>query len=272
MHLQSRYRPGLLTLALLAVWLLAVTPCLPVAASGKSLPPDWAASKPDYTTIDFVQGGGGPSISLLYVDVDALNTLVEKANAQSGWQVPTFPSGQPLILWGGGGGAGGEHLRFGGFGAGGELVEETKGGAARFNLGYGGAFLHYVIRPGVETAVLPEPWDPYPNGRLRFTVGGLLGGGGYELILTDNEGNTAGEDNTAGRDYPLHRNASQAFVLLAPEVGVEFALSSFTHLRLAASYFYALPVGGTKQDTHIHPDPSVVQQWNINLGLLFGIF
>lgn len=266
-HLQCRNRPARLATALLAVWLLILAATLPAAASGKDALPDWSASKPDSKTLSLsFQGGGGPTLSLLYLDVDALNALVEKANAQEepDWQVPTFAPGQPLILWGGGGSAGGERVRFGGFGAGGKVVEENNDGTARFSLGYGGAFLHYVIRPGVEAPILPEPGNPYPNGRLRFTVGGLLGGGGYELTLTDKY--------DAPRDYPHHRTTSQAFVLLAPEVGVEFALTPFTHLRLAATYFYAIPVGGSKPDPAIHPDPSVVQQLAINLGLIFGIF
>lgn len=259
-------RPGLATVALLTAWLLAGVFCLPAAASEKSLPADWSAAKPGAKDSEpAFQAGGGPTLSLLYLDVDALNTLIAKANGQlPEWDVPVFSPGQPLVLWGGGGGAGGANLRFGGFGAGGELVEEDGKGAARFTIGYGGVFLHYVLRPGAGSPGVPEPSEPFPGGRVRFTVGGLLGGGGYDFTLTDKA--------ASNRDFPIHRTASQAFALLAPEVGVEFALTPFTHLRLSGTYFYALPVGSTKQDREIHPDPSVLQQWSFNLSLLFGIF
>src|SRR5690606_4124482 len=68
------------------------------------------------------------------------------------------------------GGAGGERVRFGGFGGGGELLEKSNNGASRFSLGFGGVTLHYVIRPGVESVALPHAGNPYPNGRVRFTV------------------------------------------------------------------------------------------------------
>lgn len=255
-------------ITLLAVCLLGAATALPAAASGKEFEPTWPPSKKTPSGPPAFQGGGGFSLSLLYLDVDALNAKIQHAISQESWNLPTFTPGQPLVLWGGGGGAGGERVRFGGFGGGGELLEKSNNGASRFSLGFGGVTLHYVIRPGVESVALPHAGNPYPNGRVRFTVGGLVGGGGYELTLTSYSDPTG----PTGRDYAHHRTASQAFLLLAPEAGVEFALTPFTHLRVAATYFYAIPVGGEKLDTYIHPDPETVQRLGVSVGLIFGIF
>src|SRR5690606_30947816 len=149
-HLPARKSPAILVITLLAVCLLGAATALPAAASGKEFEPTWPPSKKTPSGPPAFQGGGGFSLSLLYVDVDALNAKIQQAS-QEGWNLPTFAPGEPLVLWGGGGGAGGERVRFGGFGGGGELLEKSNNGASRFSLGFGGVTLHYVIRPGVES-------------------------------------------------------------------------------------------------------------------------
>jgi len=75
-HLQSFRRPGLVTVALLTAWLLVGVFCLPAAASEKSLPADWSAAKPEVKDHEaFFQAGGGPTLSLLYLDVDVSRRL-----------------------------------------------------------------------------------------------------------------------------------------------------------------------------------------------------
>lgn len=236
-----------------------------MAADDKPLPPGWYDwPEETYEAQEegiYPHGGAGPTLTLLYLDVDALNETVARQGPE--WDAPPFSAGQPMLLWGGVGVGGVDSFRVGGGGASGELRKGSKAGASSLTLAYGSVLLQYVLRPGVDLkeAALAEP---YPAGRFRLTLGGQIGFGGYQLRLTDNERPT--------QDFPAHREASQDFVLLAPELGMEFSLTPFTTLRLSASYFYPVALATHQPDPDIHPDPSIFQNLAVSVGLLFGTF
>ncbi|BAS28272.1 hypothetical protein LIP_2431 [Limnochorda pilosa] len=266
-HLHRSLARRVLGMAVLpaALVLVALAAAPAAADDGDPTPPRWEDKTyswhDDEMPVDFPEGGGGPALSLVLIDAEKLNVAVAAAQGDN-WDVPSFEAGRPMLLWGGGGGGGFNSLRFGGFGAGGELTVDDSGGTSQFSLGYGGARFQYVIRPGVGRG------ETYPGGRLRFTLGGLVGGGGYELKLTDKRA----EPTNVGRDYPIHRSASQGFVLLAPEVGMELSLTPVNHLVVSASYLYPVTLGSSNDDPGIRPDPAVIQNLSVTVALMFGLF
>lgn len=262
-------RPRLLHHALILALVLALTLASspPVAANGKPLPPGWSDwPEETYDAWEagvYPHGGGGPTLTLLYLDVDALNETIARQGPD--WEAPSFTPGQPMLLWGGMGFGGADSFRAGGGGAGGELRKESGDGISSLSLGYGAVQFHYVLRPGVDLKeAAASVFEPYPAGRFRLTVGGQVGFGGYQLRLTDNERPT--------EDFPIHREASEIFVLLAPELGVEFSLTPFTTLRLSASYFYPVTFNTHQPDPYIYPDPTIFQNLAVSVGLFFGVF
>src|SRR5690606_26011967 len=105
-HLPARKSAAILVITLVAVCLLGAATALPAAASGKEFEPTWPPSKKTPSGPPAFLGGGGVSLSQLSLYVDARNAHLHPAHHLTCENLPTFTPGQPLVLWGGGGGAG----------------------------------------------------------------------------------------------------------------------------------------------------------------------
>jgi hypothetical protein len=139
-------------------------------------------------------GAGFSGVGILMWDISALNTALEDAG------YPVLEG--PLFLYGGTG-LGGEDLRFGGGGFGGQLSAEEGSRSSTLGVGFGGFVVEIPVMEG--------------NG-FAAIVGFLGGGGGAELLLRSRAYSSL-EDALSG---PADLHISRSFWAFLPYVAAEF--------------------------------------------------
>lgn len=173
---------------------------------------------------------GGFTPGWLFVDVEPINKFLQNSGGAAFKEDGVFMFG----------GAGAAYimfvpnLRVGGLGMGGTISSTSLDGQnlrrdADLNVSLAGVTVEYVV-PIVT--------------RLDVSFGVMLGGGGLDLTLRqDNGGNSRwdeewkyfGGDPTA-RIYNLTRKYSGSYFVWVPSVNIEYALLGWVGVRLGASY------------------------------------
>jgi len=164
-------------------------------------------------------GGGGPGLGLFMPDLTAIETFVEGAG---------FPSfdGDPFLIGGGGRGGLIPGLAFGGAGWG-AWIESRQGNLkADFGVGLGGFDLGFAVG-GDERSVL--------------TLGGVIGGGGAELVLTEHPvAVPVGRTPRGIIVEPTQQIYDSAFAFIAPYVDIQIQLLGWMGLDVRAGYVLTL--------------------------------
>lgn len=180
----------------------------------------------DYT------GNSGFTLGYLFLNNDELQDVIANAG------YPAMPDG--MLIYGGTTLMGyRDGLRWGGFGYGGELTE--KGGndrLTRLTFSLGGANLDYGF-------VLSD--------KLDIALGGLLGGGSYELTLRGN----ALSDPAQGNVIHL----TNSYFVLGPRATVSYQATSWLAIEGLVGYLYGI---GSKQWTDVDLKTSVIPGMPIN--------
>ena len=223
---------------------------------------------PKHTRVGKIGGGLGFTPTILFMNVDPINSILTKSNAAD------LNSG-PMMLYGGQGYGYVllvENLRVGGIGLGG-----SKSSAAwdpntntrrdiNYHVGYGGVTIEYA-------------WSLTP--RLDITPGIMLGAGGVEIKMTKNIIDTKNWNdlwNEYGSNDPTpeySRTLTGSFFVYQPSVNVEYALLRWVGLRVGVSYL-GMTGGSWKMDGNydIVNVPSDINGhgFMINTGVFVGTF
>lgn len=208
----------------------------------------------------------------LFVDVKPLNSMLEAAGA-----APLKDDG--VFLWGGGGAAYImllPNVRVGGVGMSGSSKSTLLNGFgvrkdAELHVGFGAVTLEYTI-PLIE--------------RLDMSIGGMLGGGGIDIILRQDAGGNknwnqewnyfgSGNYQTAGQISEIKRTMGGSFFIWIPTLNFEYGILGWVGVRLGVSYVGMSAPSWTLDDTHdLVGVPSNIngKGWMINGGLFVGTF
>jgi hypothetical protein len=171
---------------------------------------------------------GGFTPGWLFVDVDPINEVLQAAKG-----APLKNDGVPL--WGGAGAAYImilPNFRVGGMGMSGSIKSTSLDALgvrrdAQLNVGFGGVTLEYVI-PVVD--------------RLDVAVGTMLGGGGIDLVLRQDQGGAStwtqqwNYFGSTGSVSNMSRKIGGSYFVWVPSLNVEYALLGWVGVRLGASY------------------------------------
>jgi len=173
-------------------------------------------------------GGGGMAGTLLFLDLSALNQILE-ANGYG-------PLADRAFLMGGGG-FGGEvqGLRFGGLGAGGEVSSVLGEKVAKLSLGFGGLFVERGL---------------FAGERYSLSVGAVIGGGGADLTLLDHR---LGSFEEAIAE-PSGMRFTRGFFAVETHLGLEISLLDWLMLKVNAGYLWTFG-GPWQQEGSLLPGP-----------------
>lgn len=159
-------------------------------------------------------GGGGSMALFFFADLAPLNEVLV-AHGFAGFS-------SPVLLWGGGGLAGGlRDIRIGGFGFGGDVYSVSGEKVARLALGFGGM----VFERGI--------WS---GNQIGLSFGALLGGGSAELELVHRLPSSFAD----ALESPVGVLFSRSFFLLQPYLGVEFYLFDWLFVKVQLGYTLTL--------------------------------
>ncbi|MBI4208983.1 MAG: hypothetical protein HY538_04675 [Deltaproteobacteria bacterium] len=153
-------------------------------------------------------GAGGASTGYLFTSFNEINNAAQAAG------LPTL-SDNIITIGGRGYGTLNRHFRIGGggYGAFPKSEEGSRGGTTtqlKFGMGYGGVILDYVFQ-----------WR-----RTEWALGGLMGGGGYNLQLNG--------PSTTNFDEKIRGG----FFVLQPHMGVLYKINRWAGVEFEASYFW----------------------------------
>lgn len=182
-----------------------------------------------------IGGAAGFTQSLLFLNLDPINSVLTKYNAAPFNNNPLFMLGGQgygyIMLI--------KNLRVGGMGMSGSMTSksiDTSTNVQRdvsLSVGYGGVTIDYVV------PVFP---------RLDVTFGALLGGGNLTLRLTHNDGtakawsnlwNDLGQTGNSNGQVPVSEfthTISGSFFIYQPSINVEYAVLQYLGIRLGVSY------------------------------------
>lgn len=186
-------------------------------------------------------GWGRVGIGYWYPDLQGLNKVLEGHGEFT----------TPLAI-GIGGGEGGivPGFSFGGFGGGGTVTEDN----ARLSAGFGGFSFNRTF--------------PLKGG--YWYCGGLLGGGGAELLITKTPSVPIGTVGDAVSQSP-HTYLTTNFFLIGPQLGVQFPITPIIQLQASAGYLFT--VGGNWRLAGSQELAGGQVNWNgpvFTIGVTFG--
>jgi len=210
---------------------------------------------------------GGFTPGWLFLDVQPINEFLEAAKG-----APLNDTGVPLF-----GGAGAAYImvlpnfRVGGMGMSGSTKSTSLDALgvrrdAQLSVGFGGVTLEYVF-PIVE--------------RLDVAVGTMLGGGGIDLVLRQDQGGASTWSQqwnffaSNGSVTNMTRKLSGSFFVWVPSVNVEYALLGWVGVRIGASYVgMSAPSWEVDSKYELLGVPSKVsgKGFMINAGLFVGTY
>lgn len=249
-----------------AVWLLTILALTAMAGFAQEEPIPPKRSKA-------VKFGffGGYTPGWVSVDVAPINAFLQKTPLKDNGVFLHGGAGAAYIMFV-------PNLRVGGLGMSGSISSSAVDNAgfkrdAKLKLGFGGVTIEYVI-PIVE--------------RLDVAVGGMLGTGGIDLVLSQSNG--ANDTWTTERDAynnvmignspnatppNVTRTLNGSYFVYIPSVNIEYAFLGWMAVRAGVSYVgMAAPswkVDATYDLSNV-PDNVSGKGLMINAGLLVGIF
>jgi hypothetical protein len=181
-------------------------------------------------------GAGGPALIGALMDLSELERNFQDLIDIKGDLV--FED-QHVFLMGGGGGFGGDDIRLGGFGGGGDWSftsqEKAEFDHVSLDLGWGGFLMDQLL--------FEDQWG-------GLSVGLVLGGGEWTLRVSKD---VQGDFKDLIIKPPLYLELHRSFWLALPYVSMEFRILGFMGLRVGAGYWLSLSTGEWKL-----PDERVV--------------
>ncbi len=210
---------------------------------------------------------GGFTPGWLFLDVNPINEYLQAAKG-----APLNDGGVPL--WGGAGAAYImilPNFRVGGLGMSGSMKSTSLDAFgvrrdAELSVGFGGVTLEYVI-PIVD--------------RLDVSVGTMLGGGGIDIVLRQDQGGASTWSQqwnffgSTGSVSNMSRKLGSSFFVWIPSVNVEYALLGWVGARLGVSYVGMSAPSWKIDDRHeLLGVPSKVsgKGFMINAGIFIGTY
>lgn len=191
-------------------------------------------------------GGGGPLVSLIFLDLASLNGVLE-ANDYA-------PLSEEMRFFGGGGGGGlVQGFRFGGFGGNGEVVSVNteNGKRAALSLGFGGFLLSYGLAS---------------LGPADLTLGSLIGGGGATLTLTAHRPERF-EDAVARATNTV---LTRGFFAVQPQTSLGVPVLSWLSLRISAGYLLTVGSDWELDGIELPGPPEHFHAWSVSVMVEFG--
>jgi len=198
---------------------------------------------------EFAFGGGGPGIGLFLPDFADINTFVESAG------FPVFDGNMILV---GGGGRGGvvPGPAVGGAGWGTWIEAEAGATHAEYGAGLGGFDLGFAF--GADEHSL-------------LTIGALIGGGGAELVLTEEPVVTNEGWGPSGIVVePTRQVYDSVFALVAPYVDIQVQLLDWVGLGIRAGYLFPLLELNWEDDGPLEAPDLALPGGFVRLSLVFG--
>lgn len=189
-------------------------------------------------------GGGGPMPTLLFLDLDDLNSAITDAG---------YPQINQVLFANGGGAYGGvlDGIRIGGFGVSGSNLSASESRSVSFNLAYGGM----MIEKAVQTEV-------------NFTVvlGTMLGFGSLDLRFIGNLPETF-EDAVSN---PFVSSMTKGFYALQPYVAFESKPFSWMWTRFQLGFLWTLADDWSFEEAEFSGPPRTLGGLTASLMIRFG--
>ena len=222
-------------ITLLLVLLLALVPFAGLAES---------ATLADDSPSGLFIGGGGPMPTLLFLDLEDLNSAITDAD---------YPQVTQVLFANGGGGYGGQldGLRIGGFGLGGDTLSESGSRSISFSLAYGGMMVEKAVRSDDEFTVV---------------LGTLLGFGSLDLRFVSDVPETF-EDAVAN---PFVSSMSKDFYAVQPYIAFETKPFSWMSARFQLGFLWTLADQWTFEEVEFAGPPRTLGGLTASLMLRFG--
>jgi hypothetical protein len=189
-------------------------------------------------------GGGGPMPTLLFLNLEDLNSAIIDVG---------YPQFNQVLFANGGGGYGGEldGLRIGGFGLGGNTLTTSGTRTASFDIAYGGMMIEKAVRSDTDFTVV---------------LGALFGYGGLNLRFVNALPETF-EDAVAN---PFVSSMSKDFYVVQPYIAFESKLFSWMSARFQLGFLWTLADQWTFEEAEFAGPPRTLGGLTASLILRFG--
>jgi len=189
-------------------------------------------------------GGGGPMPTLLFLNLEDLNSAIIDVG---------YPQFNQVLFANGGGGYWGEPdgLRIGGVGLGGNTLTTSGTRTASFDIAYGGIMLEKAVRSDKDFTVV---------------LGALFGYGGLDLRFVNALPETF-EDAVAN---PFISSMSKEFFALQPYIAFESQPSSWMWARFQLGFLWTLTDDWMFDETEFSGPPRTLGGLTASLMLRFG--
>lgn len=193
---------------------------------------------------DIFFGGGGPMPTLLFLDLEDLNSAITNVG---------YPQITQVLFANGGGGYGGalDGLRIGGFGLGGDTMSVSESRSVSFDLAYGGMMIEKAVRNDDDFTVV---------------LGTLLGFGGLDLRFISGVPETF-EDAVAN---PFVSSMSKNFYVVQPYIAFEAKPFSWMSARFQLGFLWTLADQWTFEEAEFAGPPRTLGGLTATLMLRFG--
>ncbi len=190
------------------------------------------------------EGGGGPMPSLLFLQLDTLNSAITSAG---------YPRLSDLMFTMGGSGYGGtgDGLRFGGMGGGGMTSATNGERSATLDFEYYGMLIEKATQSKSD---------------LTVVLGTMLGGGGLDLRLIDRFPDAF--DDAVGTPYVS--SMTKGFYAVQPYVAFETRPLPWMASRLQLGFFWALTDRWSFEDVEFSGPPGTLTGLMASLTIQFG--
>jgi len=193
---------------------------------------------------DVFFGGGGPMPTLLFLDLEDLNSAITSSG---------YPQLSQVLFGNGGGGYGGalDGLRIGGFGLGGDTLSVSESRSVSFDIAYGGMMIEKAVRSDDDFTVV---------------LGTLLGFGGLNLRFVSAIPETF-EDAVAN---PFVSSMSKDFYVVQPYIAFEAKPFSWMSARFQLGFLWTLADQWTFEEAEFAGPPRTLGGLTATLMLRFG--
>jgi len=196
-----------------------------VAAAGQAVPVQTSPFQFELrpTEAGPFAGGGGPIYVAAVLDLKELETALNGVHFE-----PDLGSNGAFLLHGGGG-FGGEKIRFGGLGAGATWTTRVENSSqfdkAQFMLSYGGVTIERLLGT---------------HQQMAASAGALLGWGSFGLELSHSVSGDFSEVTTSPNSVRLER----PFYFAQPYLSAAVKLLDFVGLQVAVGYWFSVSFSG----------------------------
>ena len=193
---------------------------------------------------DVFFGGGGPMPTLLFLDLEDLNSAITSSG---------YPQLSQVLFGNGGGGYGGalDGLRIGGFGVGGDTSSVSESRSVSFDIAYGGMMIEKAVRNDDDFTVV---------------LGTLLGFGGLDLRFVS----TVPETFEEAVANPFVSSMSKDFYVVQPYIAFESKPFSWMSARFQLGFLWTLAGPWTFEEAEFAGPPRTLGGLTATLMLRFG--